>query len=219
MLRLDEEGGNVVDWDFLHKYTVGFDAESMPAIGRAPRTTSAMSRGEYDGKFRKHRSGPRRSAARRWRQSPVRHIAVEGKQGHDVQCLRLHAPYRYGELGAARRSPVNSMGGHYGKPGAVLGRLLLDGGSDAPCNLILTGSRGVDEAKEKLGIAPKKMLGEPCDDVVSAAQVWDAIFNKKYHFTGDIRNDAPESACEERDLTSALWISARGLPCAPTPIP
>lgn len=81
----------------------------------------------------------------------------------------------------------------------------------------MTGSSGVDEAKEKLGIAPKKMLGEPCDDVVSAAQVWDAILNKKYHFTGDIRNDAPESACEERDLDVRFmdfgtWSAMRSYP-------
>ena len=61
------------------------------------------------------------------------------------------------------------------------------------------------------------MLGEPCDDVVSAAQVWDAILNKKYHFTGDIRNDAPESACEERDLDVRFmdfgtWSAMRSYP-------
>lgn len=116
-------------------------------------------------------------------------------------CMRHTATENLEQLMIA----VNSMGGHYGKPGQCWGGYYFDGGSDAPCNLILTGSSGVDEAKEKLGIAPKKMLGEPCDDVVSAAQVWDAILNKKYHFTGDIRNDAPESACEERDPGRPLY--------------
>ena len=49
MLRLDEEAGNVVDWDFLHKYTVGFDAESMPANAASAENFLGYVKGEYDG--------------------------------------------------------------------------------------------------------------------------------------------------------------------------
>ena len=30
MLRLDEEEGGIIDWDFLDRCTVGFDADHMP---------------------------------------------------------------------------------------------------------------------------------------------------------------------------------------------
>lgn len=216
MLRLDEEGGNVVDWDFLHKYTVGFDAESMPANAASAENFLGYVKGEYDGVPKTPEWATKICG------TPVEAITkfatLLSKENKVMTfnafgCMRHTATENLEQLMIA----VNSMGGHYGKPGQCWGGYYFDGGSDAPCNLILTGSSGVDEAKEKLGIAPKKMLGEPCDDVVSAAQVWDAIFNKKYHFTGDIRNDAPESACEERDLDVRFmdfgtWSAMRSYP-------
>ena len=216
MLRLDEEGGNVVDWDFLHKYTVGFDAESMPANAASAENFLGYVKGEYDGVPKTPEWATKICG------TPVEAITkfatLLSKENKVMTfnafgCMRHTATENLEQLMIA----VNSMGGHYGKPGQCWGGYYFDGGSDAPCNLILTGSSGVDEAKEKLGIAPKKMLGEPCDDVVSAAQVWDAILNKKYHFTGDIRNDAPESACEERDLDVRFmdfgtWSAMRSYP-------
>ena len=47
MLRLDAEEGDIVDWDFLKKYTVGFDAESE----KAPNLKDAVNFRDYlDGK-------------------------------------------------------------------------------------------------------------------------------------------------------------------------
>lgn len=48
MLRLDEERGNIIDWDFLHKYCVGFDAESMPADAKLNENLKDYILGKYD---------------------------------------------------------------------------------------------------------------------------------------------------------------------------
>lgn len=49
MLRLDEEEGDVVDWDFLHTFCVGFDAESMPADASVNENFKDYVLGVYDG--------------------------------------------------------------------------------------------------------------------------------------------------------------------------
>ena len=49
MLRLDKEEGDIVDWDFIHKYTVGFDAESMPADAKLNENLMDYLLGVYDG--------------------------------------------------------------------------------------------------------------------------------------------------------------------------
>ena len=48
MLRLDPEE-DLIDWDFLHKYTVGFDAESMPPDATIDENLKDYILGEYDG--------------------------------------------------------------------------------------------------------------------------------------------------------------------------
>ncbi len=49
MLRLDKEEGNVVDWDFLDKCTVGFDADHMPADLKENVNFLDYLNGVYDG--------------------------------------------------------------------------------------------------------------------------------------------------------------------------
>lgn len=49
MMRLDEEKGDIVDWDFIHKYTVGFDSESMPADATIDENLKNYIMGTYDG--------------------------------------------------------------------------------------------------------------------------------------------------------------------------
>ncbi|WP_172136947.1 molybdopterin-dependent oxidoreductase [Adlercreutzia sp. ZJ473] len=49
MLRLDEKEGDVVDWDFLNRCTVGFDAEHMPADATLDENLKDYVLGAYDG--------------------------------------------------------------------------------------------------------------------------------------------------------------------------
>ena len=49
MLRLDEEQGNIIDWDFLNKYTVGFDLDHLPEDASLDECISEYVKGAYDG--------------------------------------------------------------------------------------------------------------------------------------------------------------------------
>ncbi len=49
MMRLDEAGEDICDWDFIHKYTVGFDAESMPEDATINENLKDYILGKYDG--------------------------------------------------------------------------------------------------------------------------------------------------------------------------
>ena len=49
MLRLDEERGDVIDWDFLYGHTVGFDDDHMPADAKLAENVRGYVEGAYDG--------------------------------------------------------------------------------------------------------------------------------------------------------------------------
>ena len=49
MLRLDEEEGGIVDWDFLERYTVGFDEEHLPEGASTTENIRGYLLGKYDG--------------------------------------------------------------------------------------------------------------------------------------------------------------------------
>ncbi len=49
MLRLDKEEGDVVDCEFLDKYTVGFDADHMPEDLKDDVNFVDYLSGKYDG--------------------------------------------------------------------------------------------------------------------------------------------------------------------------
>ena len=216
MVRLDEEGEGLIDWEFLHRYTVGFDAESMPENAKLDENLLGYIKGEYD-------NTPKTPEwATRICGTPVEDITkfarLLGKDSKVMTfnafgCMRHTATENLEQLMIS----INSLGGHYGKSGHGWGGYYFDGGSDGPCNLILTGSSGVADALKENAVAPKKMLGDPCDDVISAAQVWNAILDKKYLFTGDIRNDAETAVSEERDLDIRFmdfgtWSAMRSYP-------
>lgn len=48
MMRLDQEEGDIVDWDFLNAYTVGFDAEHMPEDAALSENLKDYVMGTYD---------------------------------------------------------------------------------------------------------------------------------------------------------------------------
>ena len=49
MVKLDEERGDVIDWDFLKKYTRGFTMDNMPDDAKLEECYQGYLLGEYDG--------------------------------------------------------------------------------------------------------------------------------------------------------------------------
>lgn len=116
MLKLDEEKGGIIDWDFLHRYCVGFDAQSMPANATVNENFRGYLEGEYDGIIK--------DAA--WASeicgTPVEDIEWFAEQMRKDRNVTLSHGYSGARCNGAEDLPqaymtIACMGGHYGKPG------------------------------------------------------------------------------------------------------
>lgn len=138
MLRLDEEEGDIVDWDFLHTYTVGFDAESMPPDAKLEENLKDYILGVYD-------DTPKTP---QWAEAicgvPPEQVTEFARiLGKNNKTMVL---YNYGlfRCNGAEMLPqmmvaLGAMGGHYGKSGhACASAYHADAGNAGP-NLVTAG--------------------------------------------------------------------------------
>ena len=116
MIRLDEEQGDIIDWDFLAERTVGFTADNMPSDATTDENFHDYLLGAYDGVPKTPEWATEICG------TPVEDITwyaqMAGKQ-NDVVFLHSYAASRY--LGAENLSQafmtVSALGGHFGKSG------------------------------------------------------------------------------------------------------
>ncbi|MDO5043006.1 MAG: molybdopterin-dependent oxidoreductase [Slackia sp.] len=139
MLRLDEEEGDIIDWEFLDKYTVGFDADHMPADAKLDENLKDYILGTYDGTPK----------TPEWAQ-PICGIEPEkvtefarilGKNNktmflHNYGMVRCNGSEMIPQMFMA----LGAMGGHMGKSGhACGGNYHADAGNYGP-SLVKAGS-------------------------------------------------------------------------------
>ena len=174
MLRLDEEEGDIIDWDFLHKYTVGFDAESMPADAKLNENLRDYIMGVYDGVPK----------TPEWAE-PICGIAPEkvtefarimGKNNktyflHNYGFVRIHGAEMIPQMFMA----VGAMGGHMGKSGHATG-----GAYHANC-----GNYGPNLVSAGRATNPKTT--NPITTGIRMAQVYETIINGGAEFM-DVSN-------------------------------
>ena len=116
MIRLDDEGGNIIDWDFVRERTVGFTADTMPKDAKTDENYRDYILGKYDGTPKTPEWASEICG------TPVEDITwyaeLAGKN-NAVTFLHSYAASRY--LGAENLSQafmtVGALGGHYGKSG------------------------------------------------------------------------------------------------------
>ena len=164
MLRLDEEEGDIVDWDFLHTYTVGFDAESMPEDAKLDENLKDYILGAYDGTPK----------TPEWAE-PICGVPPEQVTefarilGKNNKTMLLH---NYGmvrcngsEMIPQMLMALGAMGGHMGKSGhACGGNYHANAGNYGP-NLVTAGSAKMPKTKN------------PCSTGVRQPQLYDIILN------------------------------------------
>ncbi|MCD8317113.1 MAG: molybdopterin-dependent oxidoreductase [Eggerthellaceae bacterium] len=120
MMRLDDEEGDVVDWDFIHKYTVGFDSESMPADAKLDENLKDYILGAYDG-IEKTPEWAERICG-----TPVDRITELARIfGKNNKTMLLHN-YGFARCNGAEMIPqmvvaLGVMGAHMGKSGHAWG--------------------------------------------------------------------------------------------------
>ncbi|MDE8702306.1 molybdopterin-dependent oxidoreductase [Adlercreutzia equolifaciens] len=120
MLRLDEEEGNIIDWDFLNTYTVGFDADHMPADAKIKENLKDYILGAYD-------DTPKTPE---WAEpicgvKPEQVTAFARILGKENKTMLLHN-YGMVRCNGAEMIPqmlmaLGAMGGHMGKSGHATG--------------------------------------------------------------------------------------------------
>ena len=184
MLKLDESEGDIIDWDFLHTYCVGFDAESMPKGAKTDENFSDYVLGKYD-------DTPKTAE---WASeicgTPVEDIRWYAEiLGKSHATMMLHS-YAFARNHDAEDIPqlymtLGCMGGHFGKSGHACGSTYHAWAGNGGPNLVVAGSNGLEA------------IANPVDDAIMAPIIWDSILAGKYKYFGMPNAYVP---AEERDL-------------------
>ncbi|WP_455798231.1 molybdopterin-dependent oxidoreductase [Adlercreutzia sp. CNCM I-6207] len=185
MIKLDEELGNIVDWDFLNTYCVGFDADHMPADATTDENFKDYLLGVYDGT-------PKTAE---WASeicgTPVEDIRWYAEAvGKEHKVMLLHS-YSFARCHDSEDVPqmfmtLGAMGGHFGKSGHACGTAYYAQAGNGGPALVASGMANVPPIENGV------------DDLVVGPILWKSMLEKKYPFVGNICGVTQPR--EERDL-------------------
>ena len=185
MLRLDEEEGDIVDWEFLDKYTVGFDADHKPEDLKDDVNFRDYLEGKYDGT---PKTAEWASNITGVPVEKITYFAREIGKTHNVWMMHNFAAAR---CNGSENLPqifmtVAAMGGHAGKPGNCTSQNYhANAGNGGPA-LLSSGGAGLPSVKN------------PIDGVIPGPQVWDACFTGEYRQVGDWYSGSGSQAGEDK---------------------
>lgn len=185
MLRLDKAEGDIVDWEFLDKYTVGFDADHMPEDLKEDVNFADYLEGKYDGV--KHDA--------EWASAicgvPVEKITWFAREIGKKKNVWLLHNFAAARCNGCENIPqlfmtLGAMGGHMGKPGnCTANNYHANAGNGGPA-LVKGGKTGYPALKNDI------------DGVIPGPQVWEACLTGKYRMVGDWYAGKGSHAGEDR---------------------
>lgn len=219
MLKLDEEKGDVIDWDFLHRYCVGFDAQSMPKGAATAESFEGYLKGEYDGTVK---DAAWASAICGTPENEITWFAEKIGKNRNVFISHGYAGARCNgaeDLPQALMT-VACMGGHFGKPGNSCGNLYVDRQGPGGVQIISTGDDPMDdfECKVEPLYDPAKVEAPIENDCVNSLDIWNAVIDGKYRSVGDCWDGGFDGAvdreCDIHVIYTARDGSARSIPGA-----
>ncbi|MBQ1930888.1 MAG: molybdopterin-dependent oxidoreductase [Lachnospiraceae bacterium] len=187
MLALDKAQGGIVDWDFLNKYTVGFDKDHMPEGAKLNENFQDYVLGAYD-------DIPKTAEwASKICGTPVEDIkwyANEMRKDKAVSILHsyAHARNRNAEDIPQLFMTIGCMGGHYGKPGHSCGAMYASAAGNSGPNLVKAGGAGLPAAP-----------GNACDLRLNGPTMWQSILTGKANNNADYYS-AKYNAADIRDV-------------------
>ncbi|MGL4344585.1 MAG: molybdopterin-dependent oxidoreductase [Cellulosilyticaceae bacterium] len=173
MLRLDEAGEDLIDWAFLHKYSIGFDAESMPKDAKTNENFKDYVLGKYD-------NIPKTPE---WASeicgTPVEDITWYARTLTKHQKVMLLFTYGAARNNGAENLPqlfhtIGMMGGHAGKSGHAIGSSYARHAGNTGPLLVGAGDAGLPT------------IPNTVDDAIPAPQVWTAVLGGQYRYVGDV---------------------------------
>lgn len=179
----------LIDWEFLNKYCVGFDAEHMPEADDPKGNFKDYVLGTYDGIPKTPEWASEICGVNK---NQIESLALEFRKDKKVAflCGMASGRTRNSDNLPQLIMTIGAMTGHMGKSGHMTGSTMhATSGNGGPA-LVCAGSNGLP------GIA------NPVDDSINAGQVWDAILNGKYNFTGSGDFVSPDQfkPGQERDI-------------------
>lgn len=153
MVKADDENGNVIDHEFLAKYTVGFDSETMPAGAKLQENFEEYLRGEYDGVVKDAAWASRICGTSQ--EDIVWYAQVMAKTNNVISVYSCGAARNNGAENFPQAfCTVGLMGGHIGKPGNAISGSLY----------------GMDKAMKSISVTTSQtesaMVFNPLDEAV-----------------------------------------------------
>ncbi len=179
MLEEDDPQTNpIIDWDFLHKYCVGFDAESMPADAKLNENLMDYVLGKYDGLPKTAEWASEICGA------PVNDIKWYAREMRKDKKVSTHHGYGAARCNDADDWPqliiaVSAMGGQFGKPGRCCAGTNTAASASGGPGLVRQGETGL-----KVFDNIAKSTNE-VDDVINVNQIWEAVLGKPFNHTGN----------------------------------
>lgn len=166
----DPESNPLIDWDFLDRCTIGFDADHMPEGADPKDNFKDYLLGTYDGvpktpEWASEICGvPPRN---------IRYLARTLGSTEKVSLLTAWAPARThnSDTWPQMFMTLGAMAGHIGKSGSCTGVSCWERTADGGPFLIGSGSSGSPRLEVET---------ETIDVSINNAQVWDAVVNEKY---------------------------------------
>lgn len=208
MLRLDEEQGDIIDWGFLDKYTIGFDDKRMPQKASVDQNIAGYVRGEYDGTPKTAEWASEICGASI---EDITWFAEIMGKNNAVSWLWGYAPSR---CNGAENLPqiletVGCMGGHKGKPGhSCAPQYHFFAANDGPDTVVLGDCYPEGHAPE--------FPDNPVDDRILHNYVWDAVNTGKYSWFGTVvdygNGKSLIEPVEEREIDIRMILTDFGNP-------
>ncbi len=198
MLEKDVDG-SLIDWDFLDKYTLGFDSDHMPDDATTDESFVDYLQGTYDGIKKTPEWASERCG------TPVeliyRFAEIMGRK-NNVATHACAAPARAkgSENFPQMLMTLSCMGGHFGKPGNGCS-------NDQYYGAFNTG--GVPLTNQPMGGPPFRFTNaqNPIDDVLSTDCMWQNILDGFYYFAGSNFPGQSQHKLEKRDIDIHVIIS------------
>ena len=168
MLKLDEAKGDIIDWEFMNKYTIGFDDEHMPENAKLQENLKGYVLGQYDG-IEKSAEWATEICG-----TPVEDIKwFADMMGKNNKVTYLHS-FSHARNKNAEDVPqammtVGCLGGHFGKPGHACGSMYASDAGNAGPALVKAGGTGMKSN------APKNS----CDVNLNGPTMWSSVLSGK----------------------------------------
>jgi len=184
----DPQKRPIIDWEFLKKYTIGFDATMMPE-GEDPKGNyKDYVLGTYDGIPKTPEWASEICGV-----SPVqiRELAFVLNKENNIGLWTGFAPARTNnnENFSQLLMTIAAMGGHIGKSGNSCVAMTNGSSGNSRPFIAVPGAEGITE------------IPNPIDDSINEVDVWEAILKGKYNYKGRAHEFKPH---EERDIDVRL---------------